>query len=234
MKIGAIVFVFSITAALSGLAVAGSATLDDSRTKVSSTNLVQTNISIKIAITNSVRTNITTKIGETNVIRTNVSTKIVNTNLVRTNISTKIGNTNLVRTNIATKIVNTNSVRTNIVSTTWKNPLAQYDTDKNCVITSNELATASAAIAAELQARFLAASAADKNQARLLAVYDLDDDGIISPDESLTVHQVMADREIGSLLARFDLNHDGNITCDEIRAVLSSGARTKTSKTAVR
>jgi Ca2+-binding EF-hand superfamily protein len=96
------------------------------------------------------------------------------------------------------------------------------------VITSSELARASAALAADLQTRFLASSPGDKNRARLLAVYDLDDDGVISSDELLTVHQTMADREIDSLLARFDLNQDGDITCDEIRAALSSGSRAKT------
>src|SRR5437667_355476 len=54
---------------------------------------------------------------------------------------------------------------------------------------------------------------------RPLTKYDADQDGTITSEEALAIHQAIVDGKINSLLETYDLNGDGEITDAEINTV---------------
>src|SRR5258708_35287838 len=103
--------------------------------------------------------------------------------------------TNLINTNFC----NTNILGTNALGTNFNNPLAQYDLDGDCVITSNELATVSSNMVQALESKFL-------------EEFDADHDGNVTTNEAAAVFQAAAELWFTNPLARYGVNHDGSIT----------------------
>ena len=84
-------------------------------------------------------------------------------------------------------------------------PATDFDADGDGTITSAELMHAGEIMLAEMQARFLEKyDRASEGQES--------GDGIISPDESLSVHQAQAEEWLNHVLERFDTDADGTIS----------------------
>jgi len=94
---------------------------------------------------------------------------------------------------------------TNLVSTNFSlGPLAQYDTNGDDTITTNEFVAAEAALVLQLQTNFL-------------AKYDGNGDGTVTSAELVAATQAAATQWLTNVLARADRNGDGTLSTNEFR-----------------